>query len=512
MKGSIRENTEFNFSFEEGEAEFILNQILNKSEDLIYLILPENLRFVFVNERFSQVLGYSIDELQSDKFEFMQLIAPRSREEIESRTNRRLKGEKVEPQIRFWAKTKEGDEIPLHASLIDVVWRGRKAILGIARDISLETEQITHLRETIYINQAILDNIPTGILLLDPNLKFRYINPKGEEVLGFKNEEVLGVSFMDVEVHQEIKKIASEIQANGIKKIKVSPVILSKETPKPIYSQWLFAPVFQHGEVMLVQAIIVDLTETVEKQKELEFKNKELEKVNLELETLNKRLDEFVTIASHDLKAPVRRIVTFGTLLQNSLKGIGENEKEQLGLIVETSKHLISMIESFVAFSRLDETDLHIQPFEMEKIIDFVLKMSLRDMVLEKEAIIEIERPLPSIVGDYKLFTQVWQNLIQNAIKFSRQEVSPRIKIWAEKKKDHIIFFCRDNGMGIIEEERETIFEMFKRGSDVKVQGAGIGLSIVRKIVEMHGGSIAVMNNETEPGSTFYFTVPNHQS
>ncbi len=509
MKKSTRPISEDHFNLKEGEAEFILRHLFSNSEDLIYLITLEDRKFVFVNKKFTQTLGYSAEELQNGEYDYMDLISPRSLELVESRNIRRSKGEKVETQIRFWAKGKDGEEVPLHATLIELTWRGKESVLGIARDISLELEQMNHLKETININQVILDNVPTGIILLDPHLKFRYVNPKGEKILGKLNGELLGHSIKEIVPQKEIHDLIDEIARTNFEDIRISPIILTKISPKPLYNQWIFAPVHQMGQVVLIQAIVLDMTETVEKQRELEFKNKKLEEVNLELETLNQRLDEFVAITSHDLKAPVRRIVTFGTMLQNSLQGLNEDQKEQLRLIVDTSRELVSMIDSFVSFSRLDKTTLRMQEFEMEKIIELVMRLRIKDLISEKKAKIVIVRPLSSIIGDYKLFTQVWQNLLQNAIKFSREGIEPRIKIWAEANKERVIFFCKDNGIGIPNNEQETIFEMFKRGSTAKNRGTGIGLSIVKKIVELHGGTISVKNNDGSPGATFYFSVPN---
>lgn len=495
--------------FEEGEAEFLLGHLMSNSEDLLYLILLENKEFVFVNRKFEETLGYTIEDLQSEKFQFGSIISTDSLEEVEARDERRKRGEIVENQIRFWAITKDGRNIPLHASVIELYWRGKPAILGIARDISLETEHLDHLKETIRINQMILDNIPTGIVLLDRFLRMRYVNPKAQEFFGKTNSEMLGKPFLEY-VEPQIRETIIEFTRSGPSRgIIKSPITLTQVSPRPRYTQWYFATIHQNEEIVMIQAILVDMTEIISRQKELERKNRKLVEVNNKLETLNKKLDEFVAITSHDLKAPARRIATFGTLLQNS-PNLDPNEQEQLRMLVETSRHLVSMIDAFVNFSRLDKAELNFQSFEMEKIIDFVIRMSLKEIIAKNDAEIVISRPLPKIYGDYKLMSQVWQNLIQNAIKFSRDGIPPVIEIFAETKKGYALFYCKDNGIGIPRDKNKVIFEMFTRVHNEEKPGTGIGLSIVQKIIEMHGGKIWVETNEDGVGSTFVFSIPLH--
>ncbi len=172
------------------------------------------------------------------------------------------------------------------------------------------------------------------------------------------------------------------------------------------------------------------------------------------------------------------------------------------------AKHLYNMINALVNYSRIDSQKITYQKLDMKKIIEFVTTVSLQERIDNTNAKIEVSEDIPYSFGDISLVMQVWQNLIQNAIKFSRKGVPPHIKIWGEKRGEWIIYYCKDNGIGIPIKKKDEIFEMFRKLGISDQEGTGIGLALVKKIIEIHGGSIECRPNVNESGTTFVFSLP----
>ena len=219
----------------------------------------------------------------------------------------------------------------------------------------------------------------------------------------------------------------------------------------------------------------------------------------------NRDLDEFTYVASHDLQEPVRKLVSFSSLLEKDLgEDLNPRAKEDLGFITDAAYRMQNLIQDLLALSRAGRKSIKFQNVSLETSVGRALD-SLELRVGESGA--EIRRdPLPSVCGDATLLTQVYQNLIGNALKFVSCE-NPLIHITAEQDGDRFILGVRDNGIGIEAGHYEQIFLPFKRlHGRGEYEGTGVGLAICQKVVELHGGTLWV---ESEPGqgSHFRFTL-----
>jgi len=250
----------------------------------------------------------------------------------------------------------------------------------------------------------------------------------------------------------------------------------------------------------------VELREHREHLKELvEDRTAALEQANAELEERNRDLDEFTYMASHDLQEPLRKLTAFSHLLQEDmLKNEPEEVDNDLGVIASSAQRMQTLVQDLLALSRSGRQSMNWEEVSVDECVDQALDI-LEVRVAETAARIA-RGPLPRIRGDRRLLTQLYQNLIGNALKF-HGDAPPRIELSAEKARDCWTLGVTDNGIGMNPEYAEQIFLPFKRlHGRREYEGTGIGLAICRKIVERHGGTIWV-ESELGKGANFRFTV-----
>ena len=249
----------------------------------------------------------------------------------------------------------------------------------------------------------------------------------------------------------------------------------------------------------------------------------ELAQVNKELSRSNIELDAFAYIASHDLKEPLRGIYNYSSfLLEDYGEILGEDGTDKLNTLMRLARRMEDLINSLLYYSRLGRAQLQMRPVNLNNLVAGVLdviKASARD----KQTEFKIPRSLPTIDCDRTQVNELFTNLISNGIKYNKQtqkiieigylEADSSVSIakmseYSDDTPDKIIFYVRDNGIGIQKRHFETIFRIFKRlhGQKKYGGGTGAGLTIAKKIVERHGGEIWVESKFKE-GTTFYFTL-----
>jgi PAS domain S-box-containing protein len=246
------------------------------------------------------------------------------------------------------------------------------------------------------------------------------------------------------------------------------------------------------------------LRDLMESKEILEYQKKILEDVN-------KELDDFTYIVSHDLKEPLRSIDAYSKFIVDDYKDkLGEEGKHYLERVRANTERMKKLIEDLLEISRLKKRGSTIEEIAAEELIDEV-KMRLEYAIKQKNVEITIKDKLPKIFCDRVKLTEVFLNLISNAIKFNNKP-KPIIEVGYSDKGTLHEFYVKDNGIGIKEEYFDKIFEIFQRlGKREDVEGTGAGLTIVKKIIQLHKGEIW-LESLPEGGSTFYFTVPKDKS
>ncbi|MGB9202106.1 sensor histidine kinase, partial [Methanobacterium sp.] len=252
------------------------------------------------------------------------------------------------------------------------------------------------------------------------------------------------------------------------------------------------------NNVIGVFASARDITERKEAEKVLKLRLDELARSNAELE-------QFAYISSHDLQEPLRMIASYLQLLERRYKGeLDAKADKYIKFSVDGATRMQNLIDDLLDFSRVTTQANELKPTDLESVYTDVLS-NLEVLISENDAIIKHET-LPIIIADKTQISQVFQNLINNAIKF-RSKDQPKINITVKEEDNQWLFAVQDNGIGIDPKHSDRIFEVFKRLHKRRdYPGTGIGLAICRKIIERHGGRIWV-ESELGKGSIFYFTL-----
>jgi chemotaxis family two-component system sensor kinase Cph1 len=212
-----------------------------------------------------------------------------------------------------------------------------------------------------------------------------------------------------------------------------------------------------------------------------------------QVQEIKKELKRFAYAVSHDLQAPLRIVNGYAKIVQRQLADSDNEElKEYIGMAVDGAKQMEAYLTDLLAYSRVMHADFEPKPIKLANLIE-VVKYGLREEIAASKAEIHLEA-LPEIVmGNKDLIKQLFHHLIANAVKFSQEDVAPEITISGKKTDKGWTFEVSDNGIGIPEKSYERVFELFQRLHPTdKYSGNGVGLAICKKIVEMHGGKIAV--------------------
>jgi len=233
----------------------------------------------------------------------------------------------------------------------------------------------------------------------------------------------------------------------------------------------------------------------------------ELEQAVAELKRSNEDLQQFAYVSSHDLQEPLRMVASYVGLLESRYKDrLDEHAREFIGYAVEGAKRMQGLIKDLLEYSRIQSRGKPFAPVDCERLLAAV-ENNLQVHIQETGAIITHD-PLPTVTGDKTQLMQVFQNLIDNALKFRRPDQTPRVHISAQRRDHEWCFNVRDNGIGIDPQFHDRIFVIFQRLPTRRhYAGSGIGLAIVKRIVERHHGQVCVLSTPDE-GSTFSFTLP----
>ncbi|MCL4510999.1 MAG: ATP-binding protein [Bacteroidetes bacterium] len=227
------------------------------------------------------------------------------------------------------------------------------------------------------------------------------------------------------------------------------------------------------------------------------------------LESKNHELQQFTYAITHDLKSPILVIEGFARELKRSAH-LEVEQEVLIEAILGSSARLHSLVNDLLDLARVGSVEVVLEEADMGELVNRVLgDLSIR--LSEKKIKVALEGNFPKLYIVIRYIERVFTNLIDNAIKYMGDQPSPQLVIGAQDKGDHFLFFVRDNGIGIPQEFHERVFAIFQRvktNETEKVEGSGLGLSFVKKIVELSGGTVWVESAGKGKGATFYFTLP----
>ena len=255
-------------------------------------------------------------------------------------------------------------------------------------------------------------------------------------------------------------------------------------------------------QIKILQSLASQVVEHLQLQREMQA----VVELNRQLKTRNEDLEEYAAIISHDLKEPLRTIMNYTELLEEEHgTRLPEEAQQYLRHIADSGHHMYAMVGNLLTYARLGRSTYRVR-FALQPVVEEVL-MDLGRTITEKGAQIRMDH-LPEVYGYPAEVRQLMQNLIANALKFGRADVTPQIYITATEREGEKEIQVIDNGIGIPPDQQERVFQMFERGSNHSyTDGQGVGLAFCRKIVDLHQGSLGVVSTPDQ-GSRFWFTIP----
>jgi light-regulated signal transduction histidine kinase (bacteriophytochrome) len=252
--------------------------------------------------------------------------------------------------------------------------------------------------------------------------------------------------------------------------------------------------------------IVAELAEVRQARSQIEWVNEQLKVQAEELTRSNRDLEQFAYVASHDLQEPLRKVASFCQLLQRRYQGqLDERADQYIAFAVDGAQRMQRLINDLLAFSRIGRITAGFTEVDLDRVLAEV--QSQLEVRAGEEAEITWSG-LPTVEGEEPLLTTLFVNLIGNSLKFRRPDVPPVVRVTARREGDEWLINVRDNGIGIEAEFADKVFVIFQRlhGRDA-YEGTGIGLAIVKKIVEYHGGRIW-LDHDVEEGTSINFTLP----
>lgn len=269
--------------------------------------------------------------------------------------------------------------------------------------------------------------------------------------------------------------------------------------------------IFATGQSMIIRALDEKQKELTKQKAELSRQTQALIEAEEKLTAINKELEQFAYSASHDLKEPLRMIGSYVTLIKRRMGvDIDANTKEYMGFITDGVSRMEKMLNDLLLYSRLGRNSEQLKNYDLNDTLLVVMQNLMPTMQRTDTTI--YSNKLPVVRSSSVEMVQLFQNLLSNSIKFRKPNTSPVIGITYHSEPEQHRFMFMDNGIGIPEKSRQSVFNIFERLHSIQdYEGSGIGLATCKKIVNNLGGTIWV-EPEKEDGTTFVFTIPKEEA
>ncbi|HUT10059.1 MAG TPA: PAS domain S-box protein, partial [Thermoguttaceae bacterium] len=372
-----------------------------------------------------------------------------------------------------------------------------------ALDITLHKQAEERIRRSERFSEMLIDSSFEGILAFDRECRYTIWNPGMERLSGMNREACIGKYAFDV--FPFLKRIGEdeyfEAALAGKTVMARDRSYIIPETGAEGFYEGSYSPLRSGtGEIIGGLAIIRDTTAR---------KGAEQERENLiaELERKNTELEQFAYTVSHDLKSPLVTIRGhMGLLRRDIAAGDTPQIDGDMARIADAAGKMYQLLDEVLELSRIGRKVNPPENVPLGELAREALEL-VAGKIAQREVEVRIAPDLPVLYGDRPRLRQVLQNLVENAVKWMGDQPDPLIEIGARKEGDEVVCYVRDNGVGIDSRFHEKIFGLFEK-LDSTSEGTGVGLALVKRIIDVHGGRIWVESEGAGRGSTFCFTLP----
>ncbi len=425
-------------------------------------------------------------------------------------------GDKFDIQFRF--NKGNGDEIIL-SGRGDIV-RDEEGnpiqMIGINMDITDRNEMVENLKRQESQLRSFVEQAPAAVAMFDKDMKYITVSNKWYEHNRIEGQSIIGKSHYDVlpqvKKRKDWLKIHNRVLAG--EELSKGKDQFTRIDNSEVWISWTAIPWHNAdgeigGMILYVSDITKEVEYTEELENEIEARTQQIRKQAENLEQVNKELESFSYSISHDLRAPLRSINGFSDILmEDYAEQLDEEGKRLMGIVKESAVTMGQLIDDILEFSRLGKKKIQKSEIDMTKLFESVCEVETGSYS-DKQIDLKID-DLPNAQGDVALIKQVVVNLVSNAFKYSSKEDKIVINIGLDQSEENeVAYFIKDNGTGFKMEYHDKLFGVFNRlHSKNEFEGTGVGLAIVKRIINKHGGKIWAESEEGK-GSIFFFSLPN---
>jgi PAS domain S-box-containing protein len=480
------------------ESEERFRSLVRNSSDIVTVFTPEGI-VTYQSPALRRVLGYEPDELIGrNGFDY---VHPDDRQVALEAFKSILKPNSGPNTAEYRFRHADGSWVFIESvgsnHLEDPAIRG---LIVNSRDISERKRAQEALRESEARFRRLADNIADGITIIEGG-RAVYVNRRACEIFGYSREEFMNMSGFDLAAKEErerLQRLQEQVQQTGIPLDELEYWIVRKDGARR-YIHNHYSAYYENGRVVGRFVATTDITDRKRAEQERETLISDLEAKNAELEG-------FTYTVSHDLKSPLVTIKGFlGYIERDAETGNLERlrgDTRRISIAVDRMELLLSDLLKLSRIGRFVNPS-EIIPFD--EVAREAVELAA-GRIRDRGIAVDLHPRLPAVYGDRQRLVEALQNLIDNAARFMGDQHDPRIEIGQRGEENGSpVFYVQDNGMGIAPEHHEKVFGLFNK-LDPAMDGTGVGLSIVKRVIELHGGRIWVESGPGK-GSTFYFTL-----